>query len=152
MYPAGGTCRGAGQGRGIDMRRGIIAAAIFCACGVLTSAPQAAAASTLGDWSTFHGDAMHDGVSSDTTIGAASASKLGVKWSKSIDGSPVFSSPMVVYNTTLAEKLVYDVSVAGTVEAFDAGTGAMYGLGASEVASWALRPLMPTVSISAMME
>jgi len=107
------------------MRRGIIAAAIFCACGVLTSAPQAAAASTLGDWSTFHGDAMHDGVSSDTTIGAASASKLGVKWSKSIDGSPVFSSPMVVYNTTLAEKLVYDVSVAGTVEAFDAGTGAM---------------------------
>src|ERR1700694_336166 len=106
------------------MRRGIIAAAALCACGVLASAPQAAAASTLGDWSTFHGDAMHDGVSPDTTIGAASASHLGVKWSKSIDGSPVIASPMVVYSTSLNENLVYEVSVAGGAQAFDSITGA----------------------------
>jgi outer membrane protein assembly factor BamB len=31
---------------------------------------------------------------------------------------------MVVYNTTLAENLVYYVSVVGTVDAFDAPTGA----------------------------
>lgn len=107
------------------MQRGMFAAAVCCACGVMMSAPGSAAASTNGDWSMFHGDALHSGVSPDTTIGAAGASHLGVRWKQSIDGSPVFSSPMVVFNTKLAESLVYDVSVAGTVEAFNAGTGAM---------------------------
>ena len=105
------------------MRRRIAAVAICCAGGFLVSAPGSAAASTPGDWSMFHGDALHDGVSPDTTIGAASASKLAVKWSHSIDGSPVFASPTVVYNTTRSENLVYEVSIAGTAQALDATTG-----------------------------
>jgi outer membrane protein assembly factor BamB len=71
----------------------------------------------------FHGDALHDGVSPDNTIGAAYAPKLAVKWSDSVDGSPLFGSPMVVYNITLSENLVYEVSIAGTAEALDATTG-----------------------------
>jgi outer membrane protein assembly factor BamB len=106
------------------MRRGIVAAAVCCACGVLVSAQGRGAASTTGDWSTFHGDALHSGVSPDTTIGAASASSLAVKWSKAIDGSPVIASPMVVYSASLGENLVYEVSVSGEAEAFDSNTGA----------------------------
>jgi len=105
------------------MRRRIAVAAVSCAGGLLVSVPGLAAASAPGDWSTFHGDALHDGVSPDTTIGATDAPKLAVKWSHSVDGSPLFGSPMVVYNPTRSENLVYEVSIAGTAEALDATTG-----------------------------
>lgn len=71
----------------------------------------------------FHGDPLHSGVSPDTTISTSHAA-LAVKWSHTIDGSPAWSSPMVVYNAGIPENLVYEVSIAGTVEAMDAVTGA----------------------------
>ncbi len=104
------------------MRRGIALAALCCT-GILVCLPATVAASTLGDWGTFHGDALHDGVSPDTSIGAAHAPKLAVQWAHTIDGSPIYASPMAVFNAGLGENLVYEVSVAGTVEALDAATG-----------------------------
>jgi len=95
-----------------------------CAGGMLISFSGPAAAATPGDWSTFHGDPLHSGVSPDTTI-STSHPTLAVKWSHTIDGSPIYGSPMVVYNIALSENLVYEVSVGGTMEAMDATTGAM---------------------------
>ena len=53
--------------------------------------------------------------------------KLWNGWSRhchTIDGSPIYGSPVVVYNTVLSENLVYEVSVGGTMEAMDATSGA----------------------------
>ncbi len=86
-----------------------------------------AAAATSDDWSTFHYDAQHTGVSPDTTIGAASAASLGVQWSGPVGGGssdPGIASPAVVYNATLAKTLVYVVSLNGIVRAYDT-TGAV---------------------------
>jgi outer membrane protein assembly factor BamB len=108
----------------MEVRASIALAALCCAGGLVVSMPGPAGAATTGDWSTFHGDALHDGVSPDTTIGASHAPQLAVKWSHTLDGSPVFASPMVAYNATDATNLLYEVTVAGTVEAMDASNGA----------------------------
>src|SRR5580700_1948936 len=84
------------------------------------------AAAAGDDWSTFHYDAQHTGVSLDTTIGASSAASLAVQWSAPIGGGssdPGISSPVVVYNATLGKTLVYVVSLNGIVRAYDT-TGA----------------------------
>jgi outer membrane protein assembly factor BamB len=86
----------------------------------------AAAATSSDDWAVFHHDALHTGVSPDTVIGAAAAPSLGVQWSHPVGGGstdPVYASPAVAYNATLTKTLVYDVSVSGTVRAYDT-TGA----------------------------
>ncbi len=94
------------------------------AMGAWRTSPAAAAGD---DWSTFHHDAQHTGVSPDTTIGAASATSLAVQWSAPIGGGssdPGIASPVVVYNATLAKTLVYVVSLNGIVRAYDT-TGAV---------------------------
>ena len=86
----------------------------------------AAAATSSDDWATFHHDALHTGVSPDTVIGAAAAPSLSVQWSHPVGGGstdPVYASPAVASNTTLAKTLVYDVSLSGMVRAYDT-TGA----------------------------
>ena len=94
-----------------------LAAAVIGAMAV-AAWPQPATASTAADWSTFHHDTMHTGVSPDTALDAAHASTLSVSWSQLVGGGPVIASPMVVYNATLGETLVYEVSVGGVVHAF----------------------------------
>jgi outer membrane protein assembly factor BamB len=105
--------------------------------------PASATASTHDDWSTFHHDTMHTGVSTDAAIGATQAPSLNVQWSHPVGaGDPVFASPAVVYNATLAKTLVYEVSVGGTVHAFDTTGASIWtspqNIGAGAVASPAI--------------
>jgi outer membrane protein assembly factor BamB len=91
--------------------------------------PSSARATSGDDWTMFHRDASHSGVSPDTAIGASTASGLTEKWSQLVGGggqgkASVYASPAVVFNATLQKTVVYDVSVLGQVHAFDAATGA----------------------------
>ncbi len=105
---------------------------LACCVGVAMASPASpVAASTSDDWSVFHGDPLHSGMSPDTTIGASTASKLATVWSTSLGGSPVIASPMVVHNTALSESLVYEVTLGGATSnsgvaaALNATTGAI---------------------------
>ena len=69
----------------------------------------------------FRFDATRSGVSPETAIGASNASTLGVAWDTNLGGS-VFSSPAVVFNQTLGERVVY-VGYKMGVAALDADTG-----------------------------
>ena len=88
------------------------------ACGVLvalaTSTGSAAADSSANDdWAGFGHDSQHSEVSPDTAINATAAPDLSIEWSEAVGGGPVYASPVVVYNATLSEVVVYDVSVGG---------------------------------------
>jgi outer membrane protein assembly factor BamB len=114
------------------VRRGVTLTTMACCAGIaVASLASPVAASTSGDWSMFHGDPLHRGVSPDTTIGASTAAQLATRWSTSLGGAPVIASPMVVYNTTLAENLVYEVTLGGSTPnsgvaaAVNARTGAV---------------------------
>lgn len=107
---------------------GKLALVSLTTAGIALGAWRTSAAVAAGDdWSTFHYDAQHTGVSPDATIGAASAASLAVQWSAPIGGGssdPGISSPVVVYNATLSKTLVYVVSLNGIVRAYDT-TGAV---------------------------
>jgi outer membrane protein assembly factor BamB len=92
-------------------RRGAMAALVIAGVALAMWPAQSASAAT-DEWSTFHHDTMHTGVSSDTAVGAAQATSLSVKWSQPVGGGPVYASPVVANN------LVYDVGVGGVVHAF----------------------------------
>jgi outer membrane protein assembly factor BamB len=102
---------------------------VTAACGVLvalaaSTGAVAADSPANDDWAGFHHDSLHSGVSPDTVIDATHAPALSIKWSEAVGGGPVYASPIVVYNPTLTEVIVYDVSVGGEVHAFNAATGA----------------------------
>ena len=78
---------------------------------------------TTDDWALFHHDSAHLGVSPDTTIGAAHAPSLVQKWSASIGGGASVESPVVAFNSTVGDDVVYSVSTGGTVHAFKASNG-----------------------------
>jgi outer membrane protein assembly factor BamB len=94
---------------------------------------QAPQSSPPDDWTMFHHDALHSGVSPDTTVGAAAmASGFNVRWHALGGGgakgtASIEASPAIVYNAALGKTLVY-VTTTGTpaaLEAFDAKSGAM---------------------------
>ena len=62
------------------------------------------------------------GLSSDPTLSTANAGSFGVHWMTNA-GSEVLSSPIVAYNSTLGETLVYVTTNAGLVTAFNQATG-----------------------------
>ena len=62
------------------------------------------------------------GVSADPSLNTSNASSLGVRWMANV-GSEVLSSPIVAYNTTLGETLVYVATTAGLITAYDQATG-----------------------------
>ncbi len=84
--------------------------------------PKLASVEIADSWPMFHGDAFHTGVSSETTIGASSASVLGIAFQANT-GYPSYTSPAAVYNPTLGTTLVYVGNQSGTVAAYDASTG-----------------------------
>jgi eukaryotic-like serine/threonine-protein kinase len=73
----------------------------------------------------FGHDALHSGVSPDTVIGASSASGLTVRWSQPLGSTSDQPSPVVAYVPALKQTLVFDVTYAGGVSAFNATTGAL---------------------------
>src|ERR1700761_8405275 len=84
----------------------------------ITGAVAAPTTTSHDDWPMFHNDPLHGGVSTDPAIGASSASSLTKQWAKPVGGgahgtAAVLASPAVVYNATLNETLVYDVSSKG---------------------------------------
>jgi outer membrane protein assembly factor BamB len=76
-------------------------------------------------WPMFGQNALHSGVSPDTAIGAATAPGLRVRWSQPLGAGQDQPSPAVAYNASLKQTIVYDVTFAGVVSAFNASTGAL---------------------------
>ncbi len=120
--------------------RPLVVAAALAASVAMAAVPGNAMAAGTDDWAMFHHDASHSGISPDTSIGASTAGAMTQKWAQLVGGggqgkAPVYASPAIVYNATLDKTLVYEVSVLGSVKAFDAANGstvwsASYGPGA----------------------
>lgn len=89
---------------------------------VLSPAGQAGGVDGADDWSMFHHDAQHSGVSADTTVSATGASSLALQWQANT-GRATYASPAVVWNATLGKALVYQGSQSGVMSAYDAATG-----------------------------
>ena len=81
------------------------------------------------DWTNFHHDDLHTGVSPDPAVGASTAPSLTQRWAMYAGGTgrgmaPIAASPAIVYNNTLQKTVVYALSVQGGLRAFDGDTGA----------------------------
>lgn len=81
----------------------------------------------FSNWTEHRGNALHTGVSSETILSTATAYKL--HWSHNTTNTTTltksYSSPAVVFNTTLNESLVYVGNQIGQMDAFNATTGAL---------------------------
>ena len=75
------------------------------------------------DWPMFGRNAQHHGRSLETAITANNAASLKLAW-RSHAGNEVQSSPVVAFNATRGESLVYVGTAGGEVLAFSAATGA----------------------------
>ena len=111
---------------GGDVRRVSVAGVVFALIGAgLTVAPGglvAAGPPAADDWRTFHHDALHSGVSTNTTISKTAAPSLRLRWQANT-GSGNSASPAVAYNAALGKRLVYQPNGVGTMTAYDAATG-----------------------------
>ena len=85
-------------------------------------APEVSTAAVVRDWSMFHLDALHSGVTTDDAITASNVGGLSVRWQANT-GAGSYVSPAVAWNATLGKRLVYAGSVAGLFAAYDAVTG-----------------------------
>ena len=72
-------------------------------------------------------DQLHQGVSSETILSASSALKLDWSVNTATAGTTTlsYSSPAVVYNSTLNKSLVYVGNQQGEMNAYDAATGSL---------------------------
>lgn len=107
-------------------------AALAAGSAMLLSAPVAqgvaagqAAAGTVpvNQWPEAHGNPQLTGLSGDTTVSTANASTLGVRWMANL-GAQSLSSPVVGYNATLGQTVVYAGSEGGWFSAYSAASGA----------------------------
>jgi outer membrane protein assembly factor BamB len=78
----------------------------------------------VDDWAMFRHDVSQVGVSAETLLGASNSSSLDLHWSANT-GRPSYSSPSVVYNSTLSKSLVYVGNQIGVMTAYDSTTGAV---------------------------
>ncbi len=114
---------------GAVRRRWLLAAVSTAAIAAAVIPGGTRAATPPDDWTMFHHDGLHSGVSPEAAINASTAPGLTQKWTQLVGGGskghpPVYASPAVVYNATLQKTVVYEVSVLGMAHAFDAATGA----------------------------
>jgi len=101
-----------------------VVALVAALCLLFSSQAVAVAGSSdAGDWSMFHSDSAHHGVSPYATIGAASAPTLRPAWRIDL-GHGSYSSPAVVFNAALGIRMVYVADAHGDLIALDANTGA----------------------------
>ncbi len=110
-----------------DFRRlGILGLTVIVAVGLLAIAvgSKAAAAGTppTYTWPEAAQNSSLTGVSADPSLNTSDAANLGVRWMTNV-GSEVLSSPIVAYNSTLGETLVYVATTAGLITAYDQATG-----------------------------
>jgi outer membrane protein assembly factor BamB len=96
--------------------------AAFCVGRIaVSSVAGAAAAAPAYTWPQFHNSPSLTGESNDPGISSTNASTLGVKWMTPLGSA--LDSPMVAYNDTLKEALVYAGSNGGFFDALDANNG-----------------------------
>ncbi len=107
-------------------RLGILGLAIIVAVGLLgiVVGTKSAAAGTPPTyaWPEAAQNSSLTGVSADPSLNTSDAANLGVRWMTNV-GSEVLSSPVVAYNSTLGETLVYVATTAGLITAYDQATG-----------------------------
>lgn len=87
-----------------------------------SSPARAARPAGVVDWTEHRGNAAHTGLSTETTLSTSTAFKL--HWTANT-GFKSYSSPAVVWNSTLNESLVYIGNNVGTFNAYNATTGAL---------------------------
>jgi outer membrane protein assembly factor BamB len=78
--------------------------------------------SSTCDWAEFHQDQDLTGYAANSTLSTADASQLGVAWATDLYGAAL-DSPVVAYNSTLAETLAYVGTENGDVEAINVSSG-----------------------------
>jgi outer membrane protein assembly factor BamB len=74
------------------------------------------------DWTMWHNDQYHLGVSADNTIGVSNASGLGLDWAVNT-GAGSYTSPVVYHSASLNKTLVYVANQNGALSAYNADTG-----------------------------
>jgi outer membrane protein assembly factor BamB len=113
---------------------GVILAIVVAAIPVFSAAPSTHTATGhmaipagVQDWPMWRQNAAHIGVSSETTLSATS--NLQLHWSANTANTGTttksYSSPAVVFNSTLGKSLVYVGNQQGEMRAYDAATGAV---------------------------
>lgn len=125
LWPAAARGKGTATVRtGLGSRtfRTVILAVLGPASLLVPVAPAGALPPGADDWTMFHHDALHGGVSPDTTLSATAAPELGLQWQANT-GQDSYTSPAVVYDTRLGKTLVYQGSTSGTMSAYDAANG-----------------------------
>jgi outer membrane protein assembly factor BamB len=85
-------------------------------------APKGTIPAGFQNWVTHNHDNSHTGVSTETILSTSTAFKL--HWSVNT-GDQAFTSPSIVYNSTLNESLVYVGNMLGEFNAYNAATGAL---------------------------
>jgi outer membrane protein assembly factor BamB len=93
------------------------------AAGVRTDLRIAAIRQASDAWPQLLHDNAHTGVSSDQSIGATTASTLGIKWMSAMRSADL-GSPVVAANQSLGKSVVYVGDERGDVLAFDLASGA----------------------------
>jgi outer membrane protein assembly factor BamB len=118
--------------RSIAVRRRLTVGILVSVCAASATAVAGSARATAAvsdDWTMFHRDQLHQGVSPDTFPGASTASTLSLKWKTLVPGSTsgLLGSPAVVYNAHWGVSLVYEASQGthSTLMAINATTGAV---------------------------
>jgi len=102
--------------------------AVAVTAGVWVPAVHAGGAVSSGgdDWPMFQANPQHSGTQNDRAVSASTAAHLTVRWKTLATPDKLFmSSPVIAYNATLNETLVYSTTSAGTVAARDLDTGAV---------------------------
>jgi outer membrane protein assembly factor BamB len=82
-----------------------------------------AATPPTNQWPEFHGSAALTGTSAMATISTDDAPQLGVRWMAPV--GPSQGSPMVAWNATLGETVVYDGVEGGYLNALKESTGSL---------------------------
>ncbi len=108
----------------------VLSAAAMVAASAAAFSPAVSAQSSVHtipagfqDWSEHNHDGAHTGVSAETILTATTSYNL--HWAVNTGNTTAYSSPAVVYNTTLGESLVYVGNQGGEMNAYNAATGTL---------------------------
>lgn len=110
------------------MTRAFRLAALAASVVTLCALPLTAGAQSSDDWAVFGHDQAHSGVSPDTSPNTSNVATLTQKWKTLVTpgSGGILASPLVVFNATLGEDLVYAATNGkpAAVTAINAATGA----------------------------
>lgn len=126
------TSRWSGRRARVSLSAVISAGAIVLLLSAVDAGPAAARSGSVRaipagfqDWSMWRRDQAHIGVSPETILSASSAFKLHWSVNTANAGTTTlsYSSPAIVFNSTLNKSIVYVGNQQGDMNAYDAATG-----------------------------